>query len=130
MSLLLLQRAQDLINQCSFKGLSFDVIQEGPEAVFLRVECAYGACNFTGDPFPWKGRKFRLSSFMTDGEIVQTAFLAIMTSMEHEVREIFTFQGASVFDPHYDIYKLVELRNSNEALDVREEPGKSANAKG
>lgn len=57
----------------------------------------------------WKGRKWRLSPFMTDGEVVQTAFKAVMTFVEHETREHFTFQGKAIFGPHLDIYELVKI---------------------
>lgn len=87
----------------------------------LRVGDPHGVDNTDASkPMPWRGRKWLLSEHMTDGEIVQTAFLATMTAMEHEVRELFTFQGQSVFDPHYDIHKLVALRALPDALKERD----------
>lgn len=85
---------------------------------FLRVVCQ-GADNTTGQPFKWHGRKWRLSAHMTDGEVVQTAFLATLTAIEHETRERFTFLGQAVFDPHYDIYALVKLHKSAAAIKRR-----------
>jgi len=66
--------------------------------------------NVTGEDMTWYGRKWLLSPHMTDSEIVQTVFKAVMTAVEHEVREQFKYKGESVFDPHYDLEKLVELR--------------------
>lgn len=86
----------------------------------LRVGDPNGIDNVTLAPLAWKGRKWLLSEHMTDGEIVQTAFLATMTAMEHEARERFTYKGQSVFDPHYDIEKLVELRSRPDALKERD----------
>lgn len=86
---------------------------------YLRVQ-ADGACNITGEPMSWQGRKWALSKHMTDGEVVQTAFLAIMTAMEHEIREQFKYKGQAVFDPHYNINKLVELRRQPDALKERD----------
>lgn len=68
----------------------------------------------------WKGRKWYLSPHKTDGEVVQTAFKAVMTAMEHEIREMFTYKGVSIFDPHYDIDKLAEFRRRSEAIKERE----------
>lgn len=73
-------------------------------------------CNVTGEAKDWTSRKWLLSKHMTEGEIVQTAFKAVMTAIEHETREQFTYMGQAIFDPHYDIRKLVELRASADAL--------------
>jgi hypothetical protein len=58
---------------------------------------------------PQHGRKWLLSPEMTDGEVVQTAFKAVMCAIEHEVREEFTYKDAPIFGPHFDIETLVEI---------------------
>lgn len=99
------------------------IVEVTPEAdYFMRVLAENVTDNVTGKPMTWKGRKWPLSLHMTDGEVVQTAFLAMMTAIEHEARETFLFQGVAVFDPHYDIYKLVELRSRADALKERGAP--------
>lgn len=103
-----------LVALCEYPGFSFGlVVEEG--MLFLRVS-ASGPCSSTGEPITWRGRKWRLSPHMTDGEVVQTAWLATLTAIEHEARENFRFRGVSVFDPHYDIHKLVELRRRPGAI--------------
>lgn len=87
---------------------------------YLQIEDRAAACNVTGAPLPWRGRKWFLSPHMTDGEIVQTAFAATMAAVEHETRETFTYRGHAIFDPHYDIERLVELRAQPNALIERE----------
>jgi hypothetical protein len=77
-------------------------------------------CNRTGEPIKWKGRRWPLSYHMTEGEVVQTAWLAIKQAVEHELREVFLYEGLSIFDPHYDIRKLLELRSAEESLRGRE----------
>lgn len=111
--------AAKLLSECSYPGLSFEVVEESG-GQHLRVVCTDGRCNVTGALYTWTGRKWRLSPHMTDGEVVQTAFLALLTALEHEAREQFTFQGVSVFDPHFDIHKLVALRSQPGALVERE----------
>jgi hypothetical protein len=56
---------------------------------------------------------------MTKSEVVQTAFKAALTAIEHEARERFTYRGQSIFDPHYDVDQLVELRARADCLDER-----------
>lgn len=60
-----------------------------------------------GNGHAQKGRKWRLSTFMTKGEIVQTALMAVLAAEEHEAREYFTYEGARIFGPHMDVDTLV-----------------------
>lgn len=63
-------------------------------------------------------RKWLLSAHMTPSELVQTAFKCVMTAIEHEVREQFTYRQARVFGPHFDVECLVDLARDR-APDVR-----------
>lgn len=109
----------DIVARIDYPGLQVNICGTRYES-YLVVECNEGTCNVTGKPMGWKGRKWRLSPYMTDGEVVQTAFMAIMAANEHETREKFHYRGVSVFDPHYDIEKLVELRMRPDALKERD----------
>lgn len=75
-------------------------------------------CPRTGNIKLQRGRKWYLSMHMTDSEIVQTAFLAAMTAMEHEVREFFEYRNQPIFRPHYDVNALHTLCEL-EAIDAR-----------
>lgn len=54
-------------------------------------------------------RKWLISPHMTDTEIIMTAFKLCLTSMEHKTRESFTYKGARIFGPHFDVEDLVRL---------------------
>ncbi len=86
--------------------------------VYLQIK-SETKCNVTGNPIAWTGRKWYLSLHMTDGEIVQTALKACLTAAEHEIREQFKYKGQAIFDPHWDIEKLVELRSQDGAIKGR-----------
>jgi len=85
---------------------------------YMQIECN-DKCNVTDADIRWKSRKWNLSIHMTDGEIVQTAFKAVLTALEHEAREKFTYRDVAVFDSHYDIEKLVELRKRPDSIKGR-----------
>ena len=87
--------------------------------VFVQVRCAEGIDNVTGERLEWRGRKWLISRHMTAGEIAQTVLKAVLTAAEHEIRELVTYRGQPVFDPHYDLEKLVELRARPDALKER-----------
>lgn len=56
---------------------------------------------------------------MCKNEIVTTAFKAVMTAMEHEVRENFRYRGASIFNPHMDPDKLVDFVSDDANMQSR-----------
>ena len=56
-----------------------------------------------------RGRKWYVSRFSTDGEVIQTALKAVLTALEHEARESFTYKGHAIFGPHFSIDALVRL---------------------
>jgi hypothetical protein len=106
-------RFLELAERISFPGLEIEIVHETAshrelaEPVhcghFLRVVCREGRCNFTGEPLSWKGRKFRLIRHMTDMEFVNTAFMAVLTALEHETREQFRVDGVALMDSHRDL---------------------------
>lgn len=93
---------------------------------YLQVSCPSGTCNVTGAPNPWWGRKWFLSPHMTPSEVVQTAFKAVLTAMEHEVRERFTYRGAAIFGPHFDVERLVDLCGQPGSTEERPPPPAAA----
>lgn len=70
----------------------------------------------------WHCRKWWLSPYMTESEIVQTVFLAVKVAMLHEVHEGFTYKRERVFDPHFDVNQLAELHKRPGWSDTRKEP--------
>lgn len=117
-----LDRFNRVLEQISYKkGWTVAAWDGGDEEAdyYLQVAVSTGACNTTGRPHNWTGRKWRLSPHMTRSEIVQTALMAVLAAEEHEARELFKYRGESIFDPHYDVEKLWELRRSEGAQEKR-----------
>lgn len=113
-----ISRFYDVLTRVDYPMFYF-MVAASKGCYYMQIECS-SYCNVTSEPIRWKTRKWLLSPHMTDGEIVQTAFKAVLAAIEHEAREKFTYRGASIFDPHYDIEKLVELRRQPDALKERE----------
>jgi len=110
---------REIVDRIEYPGFSFVIGSDKSDHFFLQVQCYDGICNVTGRQISWSGRKWRLSVHMTPSEVVQTALKAVLTAVEHEARENFKYRGVSIFDPHYDVEKLVELRKSTDALSER-----------
>jgi hypothetical protein len=61
------------------------------------------------------GRKWHISEFATESEIVLTALKAAITNMEHEVREDFEYKGVKIFQPHVDVNVLAQTSAFSDA---------------
>ena len=59
-------------------------------------------------------RKWYLSPWMTNSEIVRTAWKAYEAAVIHEAQEKFKYKGAMVYNPHVDVEALVEISNRND----------------
>lgn len=76
--------------------------------------------NATGNPTQWRGRRWLLSQYMTDGEIAQTALMATLVALEHEVRETLLVDGQAIFDPHFGLDALVAFHQKDGVTQERE----------
>lgn len=56
-----------------------------------------------------QARKWYVSPFSTETEIVETAFKACRTSMDHVLKEHFLYLGRRVYSPHFAIRARLEL---------------------
>jgi len=100
----------DILSEIHFRDWRFCLLQEdaAPGIYFLVIEFDE-PCNITGKPATQTSRKWLLTPQMTRGEIVQTAWLAVQTAMQHEMREQFLYRGDAIFGPHFDIEGLRSL---------------------
>jgi hypothetical protein len=79
------------------------------------------ACVVTGKITRQKARKWYVSPFSTETEVIETCFKAVRTSMEHVVREHFTYRGRRVYSPHFHIDARIVLCDKND-FDTRVNP--------
>lgn len=54
-------------------------------------------------PVEQRGRKWYISPYSTETEIVRTVYKALLTSMEHQLGEHFKYRGERVYSPHLSI---------------------------
>jgi hypothetical protein len=66
-------------------------------------------------------RKWYISSFSTETEVIETVFKATWMAMYHEVKEKFRYKGALVYSPHFDINARVAAA-SGAKFDKRADP--------
>lgn len=78
----------------------------------LYIQIEYNSkCNKTGILDTWKGRKWYLSEFMTDDEIIKTCYTAFEAVIKHELMEGFKIDKTILFNPHLDFEELLKISN-------------------
>lgn len=117
-----------VVGRVQYPGFAFQVDVIGTHIVggaadhweavyaYLQVECWSADNDEPSRRIQWKSRKWLLSQHMTEGEVVQTCLMATLAALEHEAREKFTYEGTRLFDPHFDIRKLMALRQSEGSI--------------
>lgn len=113
---------REVVAACEYPGFEFKVATHpGTDKPYLQVVCPDGTDTKTGEPAAWKGRKWDLSYFATDTEIVHTAWAATQRALMHEASELFKFRTAAIFDRHISVQKLVDVVLGEDAHDTRED---------
>ena len=106
--MLTVEQIRELVSRCTFEDWQIEVRMDGNRP-YLQVHVLNGKDSETGLPMEWTGRKWMLSPHMVPNEIVTTAFKAVLTAMEHEVREGFRYRGVAIYNPHLDPDALVDF---------------------
>lgn len=76
------------------------------------IQAVYDApCTKTGEVKEWRGRKWYLSEYMTDDEIIKTAYSAFEYAVKHEVMEGFKVDNIILFNPHVNYEALLSVSN-------------------
>lgn len=113
--------AREILDRVKFKDWIFHLDEEGGR-LWLQVRYLEADVDST-DPTDLEiqhGRKWMVSRHATPSELVQTALKAVLASVEHHAREHFTYRGARVFGPHFDVEQLYRLCRTAECTDARE----------
>ncbi|MBI1326946.1 MAG: hypothetical protein GC136_04810 [Alphaproteobacteria bacterium] len=90
-----------ILGDIQFRDWEYHVVTEGATS-YLQVQFE-APCSDTGAMQRQYCAKWRLSPFMQENEIVNKALQATVAAMEHEIRELFRYEGQPVFGPHLKI---------------------------
>lgn len=83
------------------------------------IQAQFYAADTDGNMQLQSGRKWYVSPYSTESELVQTMLKAVLTATEHEVREKFMYRGKAIFGPHFDVNCLAimlpmeQIRDAN-----------------
>jgi hypothetical protein len=111
------EQIQFIIDQIEFIDRKFGLISKGKDEqgneFFLFQVQYYEEDIHTGKLELQKARKWYLSPYATETEIVETAFVACKRSMEHSLKEHFLYKGCRVYSPHFHIQGRIDMNISN-----------------
>lgn len=71
-------------------------------------------CIYTGEQVTLTGTHSVIGPWMSRGELVRTAYRAILSLEMHELQERFRYKGVRVFNPHISMDALLEHANTEE----------------
>lgn len=121
------QTIEKILKDVKYKDWTFHVEERDvyESTVMATRKALYFQAHFpdadlvTGEVETQHGRKWILSEHMTRSEIVTTAFKAVITAEEHEIREKFRYKKRMIFGPHFDVEALWEVARR---IEVRDDP--------
>lgn len=95
---------QELIKRIEYKDWVFKV-EDRADCFTLQIVFK-DKCIVTGEIEEQYCRKWFLSKYMTDNEIIRTAFTAVEKAEYHELCEKFKFDNKLINNPHLDVLKI------------------------
>lgn len=98
---------EEILAHVSYADRTFELLPKG-DGFLLRLFYMEKDVE-TGKMELQKSRKHYVSPYMTESEIVETAFLCAQRSSEHVLREHFTYQGARIYSPHFHVRERLEI---------------------
>lgn len=107
-----LAQVRGIVANVSFMDRTFRVLEKG-EGYLLQIEYMEKDI-VTGELEKQSARKWYVSPFSTETEIVETAFKAARVSMDHVLKEHFKYEGIRVYSPHFNVRArmlLAELKD-------------------
>jgi len=110
-----------LLSRISYKDWNFLIEIRGKpdegDVILQPVFYLADSSDPDGPPVLQKGRKWFLSRYSCDTEIVQTAWAAVKRAELHEMQELFKFDGKDVFNNHISVHALVRARSEIDQRD-------------
>lgn len=116
------EQIQNILNAINFKDRKFLLLDKG-DGFLIQMEYFEPDVEKPGsDPVSQKTRKWYVSPFSTESEVVETCWAMVCRSQMHVASEHFTYKGWRVYSQHFDINSRIDMCH-DEMFDVREPIG-------
>jgi hypothetical protein len=106
-----IEEVQAIIESVKFLDRQFRVLPKG-DGYLLQLQ--YMEADIHTNKEELQGsRKWYISPYATESEIVETAFACVQRSMLHVIGEHFLYKGKRVYSPHFSIEERINLCNKD-----------------
>lgn len=107
-----------ILENVSFQDRKFILLEKG-DGFLVQMEYMEPDVDVPGsEPVSQKTRKWYVSPYMSESEIVETCWAAVCRSQLHIAGEYFTYKGRRVYSPHFHINARLTMCDK-EAFDGR-----------
>jgi hypothetical protein len=109
-----------IVSAVEFRDRRFIVLEKG-DGFLLQMQ--YRDMDvITGEIAEQHTRKWYVSPYATESEIVQTMLKCVLTSQEHIGREHFLYKGEKVYGPHLNVNDLITVAKQGRLREERRTP--------
>lgn len=103
------EQIQAIIDQIHFMDRTFRLLEKG-DGWLLQMQYMEPDVEKPGsEPLLQGTRKWYISPYMTESEIVETAWACVCRSQIHVASEHFTYFGRRVYSQHFDVHGRLRL---------------------
>jgi hypothetical protein len=110
---------EKILEDVSFQDREFLLLDKGDGFLIQMAYMEPDVEHPEEGPVVQKTRKWYVSPFMSESEIVETCWAAVQRSQLHIASEYFMYRGKRVYSQHFDIYARLYLCDHN-CFDARE----------
>lgn len=103
------EEIQKILDDVSFQDRKFLLLEKG-DGYLVQMEYFEADVEKPGsEPISQKTRKWYISPFMSESEIVETCWAMVCRSQLHIASEHFEYRGRRVYSQHFDVYGRIYL---------------------
>lgn len=110
---------QRILAQIKFLNRSLRLLPKG-DGYLVQLVYDEADVDHPEDPTPIEqhARKWYISPYATETEVVETVFKAARVSMDHVLKEHFLYKGRRIYSPHFSVEARIEMCDKG-AFDAR-----------
>lgn len=108
------QEIQEILDRVSFMDRKFRLLEKGDGYLLQMRYMENDVEDPDKGPVLQSTRKYYISPFMIEEEVVETAWLCVQRSMLHVASEHFTYKGRRIYSQHFSLSARIEACDMGE----------------
>jgi hypothetical protein len=100
---------QNILNGVRFMDRKFLLLEKGDGFLVQMSYMEPDVDHPENGPMEQKTRKWYISPFMSESEIVETCWACVLRSQQHVASEYFQYKGRRVYSQHFDVNTRIHM---------------------